>query len=73
MSMEYIRRAYGVPAKRGARVEFCWPEGSSRPGTIVGSRGARLRIRLDGDNYVGNYHPLWKLRFPDANAKDQQQ
>lgn len=34
MSMEYIRRAYNVPAKRGQRVRF-----QGKPGTITGSKG----------------------------------
>ncbi len=44
--MDYIRRFYGVPAKRGRRVRF-----KGVPGTITGSCNARLRIRLDGDNW----------------------
>ncbi len=67
--MEYIRNTYGVPAKRGGRVEYCYPEGSEpRAGTIVGSRGAKLRIRLDGNSYVGNYHPTWMLRYAAMDA-----
>ena len=62
MSMAYIRGAYAVPAKRGGRVEYTHPQ-PSRMGTITGSRGARIRIRLDGDNYSGNYHPTWMLVY----------
>lgn len=64
MSMDYIRRTYGVPAKRGMRVEYM----SGRDlelmeGTIVGSRGARLRIRLDGAKVTGIYHPTYNLVY----------
>ena len=47
MSMDYSRTAYKVPAQRGGRVEYTHPV-PPRMGTIVGTRGARLRIRLDG-------------------------
>ena len=62
MSMDYIRGAYAVPAKRGGRVEYTHPV-PPRMGTIIGSRGARLRIRLDGDTHCGNYHPTWALVY----------
>lgn len=70
MSMKYIRDTYGVPAKRGGRVEFT---GSALPimGTITGSKGARLRIRLDGATVSLNYHPTWELKYLDsAEAND---
>lgn len=34
-------------------------------GTIIGSRGGDLRIRLDGDKHPGNYHPTWELDYLD--------
>lgn len=58
MSMEYIRRAYNVPAKRGALVTF-----QGKPGVITGSRGAYLRIRLDGEKRAGIYHPTWEIEY----------
>lgn len=68
MSMQYIRDTYRVPAKRGGRVEF---SGSALPimGTITGSNGARLRIRLDGATVSLNYHPTWKLKYLDASER----
>lgn len=62
MSMSYIRRAYGVPAKRGARVEYTGKI-SPTTGTVTGSKGAHLRIRMDGDQHTGIYHPTWELRY----------
>lgn len=62
MSMEYIRTTYGVPAKLGGRVEYTHPS-PAKMGTITGTRGARLRIRLDGDDHSGNYHPTWELNY----------
>ena len=63
MSMAYIRRAYGVPAKRGGRVAFN-PHGQVRSiGVIVGSRGARLRVRWDGDGTTHTLHPTWRIEY----------
>jgi len=65
MSMEYIRKHYGVPAKRGGRVRFT-PEGEQRPaheGVIIGSRGAYLRVRMDGQKKVGIYHPACVMEY----------
>lgn len=62
MSMDYIRRAYTLKAKRGGRVEYTG-EGKPELGTITGSRGHYLRIRIDGEKRSGLYHPTWKLRY----------
>lgn len=58
MSMQYIRRYYGVPAKRGMRVVAI-----GKPGVITGSDDARLRIRLDGESRSGIYHPTWEITY----------
>lgn len=59
MSMEYIRRYYGVPARRGARVKA-----SGEAGTIVASKGCYLRIRFDGRPYGRvNFHPTWEMEY----------
>lgn len=65
MSMEWIRRTYGVPAKRGGRVEYTGGK-SPRIGTITRSFEGRLKIRLDGEETVGIYHPTWEIRYLDA-------
>jgi hypothetical protein len=62
MSLDYIRKAYGVPAERGGRVEYTG-DGSARLGTISGASGSRIRIRLDGETRLGLYHPTWELRY----------
>ena len=68
--MEYIRDTYGVPAKRGGRVEY---RGGAeiQTGTITGSDGHYLRIRIDGEKHSGNYHPAWAMRFLDATPPTQ--
>jgi hypothetical protein len=73
MSMDYIRRSYGVPAKRGARVTW-WACMTDRQvqGTIVGARGHYLRIRLDDEARTRTLHPTWRLGYhetPNVRAK----
>lgn len=48
----YIRRYYGVPAKRGMRVTY-----QGKPGVITGTSGPHLRVRLDGEKNSLPYHP----------------
>lgn len=72
MSMDYIRRAYGVPAKRGMRLRFKDSIGGDREGTIVGSRAQYLRVRLDGENWTRMVHPTWPIEYlktPNARGK----
>lgn len=75
MSMAYIRKHYRVPAKRGMRV--CYTGHRDREeltGTITGSKGARLRVRMDplGNNKPPMFllHPTWELQYlTDSEAK----
>lgn len=70
MSMAWVRENYGVPAKRGGRVEYTSREGSPdtviRFGTITGTRGPHLLVRLDGQKDSRPYHPTWQLRYLDG-------
>lgn len=63
--MKQIRDTYGVPAKRGGRVEFR-PE-NKRPwqGVIVSAKNGYLRIRRDGEKrtYPAPFHPQWNLKY----------
>ena len=64
MSMEYIRKTYNVPAKRGGRIRF-----QGRDGIIVGTRDARLRAHFDGIGTVA-LHPTWEIEYlPSKPAK----
>ena len=56
--MDYIRLRYGVPAKRGAKVKY----GNSL-GTITGSDGGYLLIKLDGEKRSKRYHPTWNISY----------
>lgn len=63
MSLDYIRNAYGVPAKLGGRVRYWGDPAGERFGTIKGAKGARIKIRLDGDRHANPFHPTWKLEY----------
>lgn len=71
-SMKYIRDTYGVPARRGARVEYQSDKVGREPrrGTITSADGAYLRIRFDGDvcTYPGVFHPEWGLTYLPRDA-----
>lgn len=56
--MEYIKHYHAVPARRGLRVIA-----NGKPGVITGSRGAYLRIRLDGMRISRLYHPTWNIDY----------
>ena len=60
MSMAYIRKTYGVPAKRGGRVEYTG-EGRAEYGTIKSANGAHLAIKLDGVKHTMPFHPTTRI------------
>lgn len=56
MSMDYVRKTYGVPAKRGGRVEVRQDNGAVFDGTITKATHY-VWIRLDGTRHARPYHP----------------
>jgi len=58
MSMQDIRDQYGVPAKRGMNVIA-----NGLKGTIVGSVGGILRVRVEGEQNIRVFHPTWKMEY----------
>lgn len=66
MSLEYIRKTYGVPAKRGGRILFDHGDGGGKcKGTITGSYGQYLRVRLDHSDRPTplKLHPIWNVEY----------
>ncbi len=65
MSLEYIRKHYGVPAKRGGRVKYspCGVICLAEQGTITGAQGARIRVRMDGETKSRLFHPTWGIEY----------
>lgn len=73
MGMNYIRQHYNVPAMVGARVRYtgdCTKRGNPKIGTITGSDGAHLRIRMDGEGFSNRYHPTWELEYLPKDTPD---
>jgi len=70
--MEYIRKTYGVPAKRGARISFSGDDVGKfiqgflyrpRCGTIISARNGYIRVRFDGAATWRALHPTWKVKY----------
>lgn len=67
MSMQYIRDTYGVPARRGMRIEY-QPDKEGHAawqGVITSAENGYLRIRRDGDKntYPAQFHPEWGMTY----------
>jgi hypothetical protein len=64
MSLEYIRKHYDVPAKRGTRVRFT-PDSRDKPmvGRITSARGGLLRILFAGHKRPWLCHPTWQIEY----------
>lgn len=62
MSFDYIRRAYNVPAKRGARVRYTGC-GQNVEGTIKSAKNGHLMIILDGTKHTRPFHPTWEIEY----------
>jgi hypothetical protein len=72
MSMYAIRQRYKVPAKRGVRVEYLASDAELLQGTITGSDGFYLRVRLDGNKHSSRSHPTRALKYlPDGPCFDR--
>ena len=58
-TMEWIRRQYDVPARRGMRIEY-----DGKPATIIGAGGGYLRFRIDGEKRRTIGHPCYRIVYP---------
>lgn len=56
--MSYIRSYYGVNAKVGGMVIA-----DGKYGKILGSKGHKLRIRLEGEKRTSFWHPTWNMVY----------
>ena len=67
MGMDYIRKTYGLTCKRGQRVRYSPPGKAARLGTIIGSQGPYLRIKLDplpgSVSKTASFHPTWYIDY----------
>lgn len=56
MSMEYLRKTYGVPARRGANVRYRWHKGGPTTGRVVYATHY-VHVRFPGDPQIYKFHP----------------
>jgi hypothetical protein len=68
MSLEYIRRTYHVPAKRGGIIVYGASDGESIKARITGARGHQLRARMERTDGTFNrrsalFHPTWHITY----------
>lgn len=65
MSMEYIRKTYNVPAKRGAKIMFQDHLKQWHDGTIVASRGQYLRVKIPTltSRDIVTLHPTFNVEY----------
>jgi hypothetical protein len=63
--MEYVRRAYGVPAKRGVRIVYDGDGGIAKTGTIMSASGSYLRVYFEGEPRLRRHtlHPTWHVKY----------
>lgn len=59
---DYIKDYYGVPAKRGAKIEY-----NGKPGTVTGTHGPHVKVRLEGQKHSNCYHPT-DLKWLEADV-----
>lgn len=69
--LQYIRRTYNVPAYRGRRVRYTWPN-PPKEGRIVCASAARLRVKFDGEKRCVTLHPTWELEYLPENAQTEE-
>lgn len=58
-NMAYIRKRYGVPAKRGMRVRYK----GNLFGTIKSAKDGYLMILIDGRLFAEPFHPTYCLEY----------
>lgn len=68
MSLEYIRRAYKVPAHRGGRIRFAPCAGIDKLGFVVAAKGPYIRVRFADMRRTVLLHPTYGLHYLDGEA-----
>lgn len=62
MCMAWVRKYYGVPAKRGLRVAYTYR--GYRLGVITSATHGRINIRFDGEtNTTMQFHPTFEIDY----------
>jgi len=61
--MEYIRKTYGVPAKRGGKIKLVTCSGSVWLGQIRSVSNGKLRVKFAGMDYISSVDPEWDIEY----------
>jgi len=69
MSLDYIRKAYGVPAVRGGRIKFQPCSGIAKEGFVVAARGQYIRVRFADMRRTVLLHPTWNVEYLEPETK----
>ena len=67
--MEYIRKTYGVPAKRGGRIRY----DGRYTGTIVAAQNGYLHVRFVGQKQISRLHPTWRVEYLPSDKEPEAQ
>lgn len=63
-NLVYVSKRYGVPAEMGGRVQYLSvPMNGYLYGTIVGTEGAYLKVKMDIDSSIRLFHPTFNLTY----------
>ena len=57
-NMEYIRKYYKVPARKGGKIKY-----KGKIGKIIGAHNSYLKIKLDGEKRPGFFHPTYEIEY----------
>lgn len=68
MSLQWIRKTYGVPAIRGGLVEYTG-DGFAQQGIIRSARSGYLRVQFGEGHCPLTLHPTWEIRYLDASTE----
>ena len=65
--MDYVRKRYGVPAKRGGKILFTGTsDGRAVEGTILSAQNGYLFVEFQVNALVSQrakIHPTWKVEY----------
>ena len=57
-AMEWIRKSYSVPAKRGMKVTV-----DGEAGVIASAKHGYIMVRFDGKKHAEPCHPTWRVEY----------
>lgn len=62
-SFDHIESYYGLPFRVGSRVRYDDGPNGTLEGTVVGTAGPYIKVKVDGEERCGLYHPTWNIEL----------